>query len=206
MYIQHCVKGIAGSTGIGASTGVTKIEAFDLVASGKGIISNWWRKKNTIRPEEIASVINEGNLNRHIHDYAVFGADTPFISLTAGCVERDVLISSNNIYSAVDTALLFATGAWAHPGALFYCWTPVGYNKAVDVLAVAEAVRDLNVYHRWSIYQLEGEITAKVHIPANQIKCVEWWDGSIRKDAAVDTLTNHTYIDPKPITNMKEYF
>jgi hypothetical protein len=206
MYVQWCVKGIGGSSGFGSPNGLTMTEAFGLVASGSGIVSNWWRYKGTISPQEVATVLNEGNLNRHLHDYANFGQDSPFISLASGCVERDALLRRNIIHSAVDTALLFATDAWANPGALFYCWMPVGLNPAVKVSSVGEAVRDLNAYHRWSPYQLEGEITAKIHIPANQISRVEWWDGSQSKDHALHTFYNPHFIDPSPITNLRDLF
>jgi hypothetical protein len=76
----------------------------------------------------------------------------------------------------------------------------------VEIAGVAEAVRELNVYHRWSPYQLEGEITAKVQIPANQVSRVEWWDGSLHKDRPTDTLINPSYVDPTPVTNLRDLF
>ena len=202
MYIQSCVKGISGHS----LTGVTKDAAFWLMTSGKGILSNRWRSKGTITPEEVAQVLTDQALDRHLHDYANFRAHTPFISLASGCVEREAALQRNSIYSAVDTALLFATDAWAHPGALFYCWVLVGHNPAVEASAVAEAVRDLNVYHRWSPYQLEGEVTAKVHIPANQIQRVEWWDGAQDRDAPVDTKLNSQFVDPTSLINLRDLF
>jgi hypothetical protein len=205
MYIQWCVKGIAGRSQSN-SNGIAKQDAFNLVSKGRGITSNWWRGKQAISPHEIQAVLNSRNLDRHLHDYTNYGSSSPFISLAAGCVERDALIQRNVAYSAIDTALLFATDSWAHPGALFYCWIQVGLNPAVEVSTVAEAVRDLNVYHRWSPYQPEGEITAKVHIPANQISRVEWWDPSKDKKRAVDTYPNLNFVDPTPITNLRDLF
>ena len=171
MYIQRCVKGIAGNDG---STGITEQGAKSLVIDGHGILCNWWRKLNTISPPEIEAVLTDRNLDRHLHDYDAFCADTPFISLACGAVERDALVQKNFVYSAIDIALMFATEDWGRPGALFYLWVPVSYNRAVSLRAVAEPVRDLNTYQRWSPYQLEGEITAKINIPANQIERVEW--------------------------------
>jgi hypothetical protein len=206
MYVQWGIKGIAGTTTENSTNALTKDEAFGLVRSGEGIVSNWWRNKGTILANEVPTVLTERNLDRHLHDYANFGQQSPFISVASGCVERDSLLRRNTVHSAVDTALLFATDAWARPGALFYCWIPVGLNPAVEVSAVAEAVRDLNVYHRWSPFQLEGEITAKVQIPANQIRRVEWWDGAERTDEAVDTFINPRFVDPAPITNLRDLF
>lgn len=202
MYVQWCAKGIAGT----GATGLTKDRAFQMVASGQGLISNWWRNRGTIYSHESVAVVNEHNLDRHLHDYANFGHESPFISLTSGCVERNALLQQNIAHSAIDTALLFATDSWAHPGALFYCWIPVGLNAAVRVLGVAEAVRELHTYRRWSPYQLEGEITAKVQVPANQISRVEWWDGSRHKDQPTDLYTNPRFVSPDPILNLRELF
>jgi hypothetical protein len=206
MYIQWSVKGIAGTVVAGSANALTKSEAFDLVKLGKGITSNWWRHKRHIFPHEAITVLNEQNLDRHLHDYDNFGKHSPFISVASGCIERDALLQRNIVYSAVDRALWFATGAWARPGALFYCWLQVGLNPAAEVFGVAEAVRELNVYHRWSPYQLEGEVTAKLQIPANQISRVEWWDGRIRTDQAVDTFPNPKFVDPASIANLRDLF
>jgi hypothetical protein len=45
-----------------------------------------------------------------------------------------------------------------------------------------------------------------VQIPANQINRVEWWDGSLDKSGPIDTLVNPSYIDPAPVTNLRELF
>jgi len=205
MYVQKCVKGIAGRT---SSTphGLTWSEACDLLTTNRGLLSNWWRTKDTITPEEVADVLNETRLSQHLHDYDLVKDHTPFISLAAGAVERDRIARSNVVYSAIDTALLFATDNWATPGALFYCWVPTALNKAVALQAVAESVRDLLIYRTWSPYQLEGELAAKVHIPSNQIERVEWWDGSQDTAGPVRTFKNPNYMDPAPVTNLRELF
>jgi hypothetical protein len=203
MYIQWCVKGISGVAG---PNGTTFSDAIVMISSGSGIVSNWWRQKGTISPGEVAGVLTGGNLDRHLYDYANYGPQTPFISLASGCVERNTFLQRNIVYSAIDTALLFATSAWAHPGVLFYCWAQVGLNPAVEIAAVAEAVRDLNIYRRWSPYQLEGEITAKIQIPANQISHVEWWDGSRDKFRAQRTFVNPSFVDPAQVTNLRDLF
>ncbi|MBX3501643.1 MAG: hypothetical protein KF889_19555 [Alphaproteobacteria bacterium] len=209
MYIQWFVKGIAGRADTATSTeGITRSQAFEMILDGQGIISNWWRNKpkTKISPPEVEAVLTEYNLDRHIHDYENFGHETPFISLASGCVERDTALARNFVYSAVDTALDFATDAWGRPGALFYGWVLAGLNPAVSLGSVAETVRDLNVYHRWSPFQLEGEITAKIHIPANQISKVEWWDGAVDSTRAIETIANPAFVNPAPIANVRELF
>jgi hypothetical protein len=208
MYIQWFVKGIAGQADSNSGTALTWPQAKQLLSGGHGIDSNWWRNKpnRLITPSEIDAILTEHNLDRHVHDYQNYGQQTPFISVASGCVERDTLMSQNFVYSAVTTALDFATDAWSRPGALFYGWLPVALNPAVPISAVAEEIRDLNVYHRWSPFQLEGEVTAKVHIPSNQIKAVEWWDGNADPNKPVDRFENPSFIEPTPITNVREHF
>src|SRR5580704_707371 len=179
MHIQHCVKGIKGESSTGAHDGLTWVSAVDMITSGGGIFSNWWRNKEEISPPEVQMVLTSDNLNRHLHDYDAFGDETPYISLAAGAVLRDPAMMTNLVYDAVDTALFFATDDWARPGALFYCWTVVGFHPAIPFEFVSEPVRDLLIYRGWSLFHNEGEIAAKVHIPANQIRRVEWWDSSV---------------------------
>jgi hypothetical protein len=204
MYIQRCVKGIIGE--VPGAGGISKDEAFEMATDGRGIVSNWWRKLHSISPALVEEALTEANLDRHLHDYENFREDTPFISLACGAVERDALVQQNYIYSARDTALMFATEDWARPGALFYVWVPVSYSRAVAISAVAEPVRDLNIYRRWSPYQLEGEITAKVNIAANQIEKVEWWDGSKSQTAPIDFHDNPKFVAPTALSNIRDLF
>ena len=204
MYIQRCVKGIAGE--LRGEDGITEKDAREIVTRARGIFSNWWRKAGKITPEEVESILTDHNLDRHLHDYANFKDDTPFISLACGSVERDVLIKSSFVYSAIDTALMFATEDWNRPGALFFLWTPTSHSRATNLSSVAEPVRDLNIYQRWSPYQLEGEITAKVHIPANQIEKVEWWDPTHSITSPKHVWPNPDFIDPTPLSNIRDLF
>jgi hypothetical protein len=206
MYIQWFVKGISGTNASSPSNALTRQSAYNLISSGGGILSNWWRKKGTITTSDVEEVLTDQNLDRHLHDYDKYGSESPFISLATGCVERNALLRQNQIYSAVDTALQFATDDWSHPGALFFGWTPVGYNPAVGFSGASEAVRDLNVYRRWSPYQLEGEVTAKINIAANQIQKVEWWDGNYDKRRPKDSFLNPNFMPPDPLTNVREFF
>ncbi len=159
-----------------------------------------------ISPHEVENALTEPHLYRHLHDYQNFGPYTPFISVAAGCVERDALLAQNSVYSAIDTALEFATDAGQYAGALYFGWLPVSLNPAVTIRAVGKAVRDLNVYHRWSPFQLEGEITAKIHIPANQIERVEWWDPAGGLTQCSDHFNNPRFVAPTPILNVRELF
>ena len=204
MYLQYCVKGIAGATG--RRPGITKEEAIAVMTGDRGIQSNWWRTKGRIAPEEVAAVLTDAHLARHLHDYAAFKEDTPFISLACGAVERDVVIQYNWIHSAIDIALMFATDNWTRPGALFFLWVATSHRPAVAVRSVAEPVRDLNIYHRWSPYQPEGEVTAKVHIPANQIEKLEWWVPDHGEGKIEYEEENLNYVKPEVLSDVRGLF
>lgn len=87
MYIQWFAKGIEGRRDHEPGSLPTMHEAFAMVTLAQGIFSNWWRAKQRIKPEEIAQVLTETNLDRHLHAYTRYGAHSPFISVAAGCVE-----------------------------------------------------------------------------------------------------------------------
>lgn len=207
MYIQWCIKGIAAEDG----GGVDEATINSMLNSGEGILCNLWRNKpdSQISENEIQNVLTDDNLDRHVHDYDNFKDDTPFISLAAGAVERDTFLQTNEVHPAIDTALGFATSHNSHSGYLFYCWVIVGVKKAPEIRALAEEIRDLNMYHRWSAWQLEGELSAKINIPANQIHRVEKWNphpsGSPIQDKS-RTILNHKFISPKRISNIREFF
>lgn len=171
VFVQWCIKGVSGG-----SDGIDDAEADRMTLHGGGILCNWWRDVIQIRPDLTRAKLTPDALDRHIHDYDTVRRETPFISLTAGCVQRDAARRLNRIREAQDVALRFATDWGREPGYLFHCWVLVGLNPAVEIEAVAEEVRELNTYVRWSDYQLEGEITAKVIVPANQIQRWERWD------------------------------
>ena len=203
MYLQRCVKGIAGGDGV---TGITQEQAKAVVTSAEGIPSNWLRKHGNTTPALVRDLLTEKNLNDHLHDYDQSGPCTPFISLACGAVERNILLHRNIAYSAVTTALMFATQDWQNPGALCYLWVPTSHDAVVPVASVAEPVRDLNIYQRWSPYQIEGEVTAKIHIAANQIEKVEWWDAKHSMSEPQTTWTNPDYIEPARVSNIRELF
>ena len=173
MLVQWCIKGIAGGI-----DGINDTEADAMTTGGEGIRCNWLRAVGHAPAQDVRNKLTPAALDRHLHDYDNFKGETPFISLTAGCVERDVVQRLNRLHEAQDVALRFATDWGARTGYLFHCWVVVGLNPAVEIESVAEEVRSLNTYTRWSDYQLEGEITAKLQVPSNQIERWERWEPS----------------------------
>lgn len=198
MFVQWCIKGVAGD-----GHGIDDHEADAMTLGGGGILSNWLRIGGLAQPDAVRDRLTAQSLDRHLHDYDNFKNDTPFISLTAGCVERDVVWRLNRIHEAQDVALRFATDWGRRPGYLFYAWVVVGLNPAVEIEGVAEEVRSLNTYTRWSDYQLEGEITAKLLVPANQIERWEWWEPVASVPQLGFSRLNPKFDSPERVANLR---
>ena len=215
MFAQWCVKGIRGRTPAEpADLGLLPDDAVALIRDGHGIECNWWRRVHHIKPPEVRAKLTDANLDLHVNNYSSFRDDTPFISLTAGCVERDVFYRTNRIVPAEDTALAFATRNGTTLGFLFYCWVIVGLKPAVPIETVAEEIRELNSYRSWSDYQLEGELTAKIQVQSNQIQRVEWWEpdagGALtlqsRAPDWAPAYVNPQFSPPSEVSNIRELF
>ena len=116
MYVQRCVKGIGGGDG---EDGITEAQARSVVQEARGIWSNWLRGRKAVSGAAIRDVLTQRNLDRHLHDYDQYGECSPFISLACGAVERQTWLRRNVAYSAVDTALMFATDNGTRPGCSF---------------------------------------------------------------------------------------
>lgn len=175
MIVQKCVKGMSLPT-----DDIAK----DMIDDKIGIICPWWKRVGTISPSQITEKLTNDNIEMHVNHFTAidpmtkrpFCETTPFISLTAGTIERDTIYRTNIAHSARRVALDFGSRHGTQPVAyLFYCWLIVAPRRAVELKSVAEEVRDLNVYQRYSAYQTEGEIAAKVEIPSNQIERCEKW-------------------------------
>jgi len=206
VIVQWCIKGMAldGDE-----------QARSLIDSRGGIHCNWWLDVGSITAPKIRDKLTDENLNLHVNHFTIidpgtkrqFREITPFISLTAGTVERDAAAKTNIVRRARATALWFGTKFGASDHAYLYtCWVVVAPRAAVTIESVAEEVRDLNTYRRYSQFQLEGEIIAKIWIPDNQIKeCEKWtWDrdGMVFRQAW--TYENTRFTAPEMLTNIRE--
>jgi hypothetical protein len=209
MMIQRVLKGICGLT----DADVTPI------LDGAGIRSNWWRWKGTIEPSEVIDQLTAANVDRHLNCYTAtdplsglpYGRVTPFISTTAGAVVRDARGAVNLQYSAIDVAVYFATDAYRSPGWVFFGYLFAVGRPSVPHRAFAEEVRELHVYTHFLPYQPEGELVAKIHIPATQLeRAVEYLptvgdDGYPAAPAVGRTLINsRCYQRPDAIVNLRE--
>jgi hypothetical protein len=210
MIIQRALKGIS-------RIGPADAEG---ILSG-GIICNWWRKVNLLPNEEIPSRLTDRNLDWHQNRYAdpdpleggePFYQHTPFLSLTAGTVERDVVRNRNIVHFAWEIALHFATDQWRADGCIFHCYVFILGRKSVAHRAFSEELRELNVYSSFSPFQPEGEITSKILVPPTQIERCDFY--SITQVTAdilngvlptpTTTISNPLYQRPDDISNLRE--
>lgn len=108
MIVQWCVKGMSLPDDATAKW---------LIDSGSGIICNWWRRLGAISPDQSRQVLTDVNLDRHVNHFGKpdpmtgrpFSESTPFISMSAGMVERDAVAKTNYARRARRTALWFGT-------------------------------------------------------------------------------------------------
>ncbi|HTY11538.1 MAG TPA: hypothetical protein VMF88_10740 [Bacteroidota bacterium] len=210
MIIQKVIKGIGG---------ITNDEALSFMRSG--ITCHWWHLVNPLPNEEIPQRLNERNLIWHQNHYDTpdpqeggrpFNERTPFISTTAGTVERDALLNRNVLIPAWFEALYFATDAWRRDGYLFFCYVFILGKRAIGHQQFAEELRELNVYNDYSPFQPEGEITAKIIIPPTQIERVELWSMlDFKRDINAHQIPqpaantpNPLYLPPENYNNVRD--
>ncbi len=205
MVVQWCIKGLSLS-GPG--------DASAILAAQEGLLCNWWRNTGKPAPKDVRDKLTVGNLDRHIHHFGKpdpatgqpFSDGTPFISLSAGVVERDKAAKTNRTHLARHVALQFGSAFGANTTAyLFTCWVIVGTRAAVEVEGISEEVRNLNVYRGYSPFHEEGEVTAKLIIPDNQIEKWEEWTDGPDGWTVTQTETNPRFTHPNILSNIRDY-
>jgi hypothetical protein len=185
-----------------------------------GILCNWWRTQGQLLQDQVPDRLTETNLDWHQNSFnkpdpsqgsQPFNLNTPFISTTAGTVERDTVNRTNTLTPAWKTALFFATDRWKTDGWLFYCHLFLIGKRAVRVEAFSEELRELNIYTAFSPFYVEGEITAKLVIPTAQIERADFWSLSDAKKAVASgilpaasrTRSNKYYVQPEDYNNLR---
>jgi hypothetical protein len=212
MIIQKVLKGI---------NGINRSQV-DVILQ-EGITCRWWNNVNPLPRNEIPLRLNERNLYWHQNRYSdpdpleggqPFYLHTPFISTTAGTVERDAVFATNLLTPAWEIALRFATNDWTTEGYLFHCYVFILGRRAIGVEAFAEEIRELNIYTGFSPYQPEGEITAKVVIPPAQIEKAELWsladaqaalnNGILPVADPNGVVSNDLFVSPATYNNVRD--
>lgn len=209
MFFQKVVKGIAG----------LNREDADLTFHS-GILCNWWRTVHQISPDQIVAKLTQRNLDWHLNHYddpdplmnnRAFCENTPFISVTAGVVERQAFLQRNIVFDPFLTAVRFATRDFKATGHVFYAYVFTLGRQSLDLCEFAEEVRELNIYKNFLPFHPEGEITAKIEIRSPRIEKWEEYDGpaalvSIQAAMAptpTASKVNPTYAPPEQYCNIR---
>lgn len=209
MIIQQVIKGLSN---------LTDQEVDSIFETG--ILCNWWRTNGSLPQGQVPDRLTQPNLDRHQNSFdkpdpaqggQPFSRNTPFISTTAGTMERSVAMRTNLLTPAWRTALYFATDRWTTDGWLFHCHLFLIGKPAVQMEAFSEELRELNIYNAFSPFYVEGEITAKLVIPTAQIERADFWLLADARSAAASgslpqpsrTLSNTNFVNPEDYNNLR---
>jgi hypothetical protein len=205
MLVQWCMKGLAMESDATARA---------IIDDRRGLLSAWWRDARRIAPEEARDLLTAGSIDRHVNHFddpdprtgRPYGSVSPYVSLSCGTVSRDAGRATNNIHSALRTALWFGTAFGERAEAYVYsCWVVVAPRVAIPVEGVAEEVRSLTTYRNYSTYQTEGEVAAKIAVPDNQVRdCQKWEWRSGRPPRLLWVHHNPRFTAPEILTNVNE--
>jgi hypothetical protein len=196
MLIQWCLKGIPESK----SFGDPDVAA---ILNDRGLSSTWLRGAGgtpSDLPAHSQAKLSQHDLDLHVNGFSTAHASTAYLSLSAGCVE---LISPGNTvtHSALKTALDFATAGATCKGYVFLCWVLVSPKPAPELPGFAEEVRNLNLFQQFSIFHHEGEIAAKLYVPARQIHSAHKFDQGL---AHLQQFPNTGFVPPERVSNVLE--
>jgi hypothetical protein len=198
MIVQWCCRGV---------NDLSRADVATILGSEVGLKCRYWPPNAPLRYDVALRRLTEHHLDLHVNHYDSIDADTskrvfeisPFISLSAGCVDRRTLLRTNVIHPARRTALDFATATGTRPGWVFTCWVLVSANRAVGIEAVAEEVRELNHARRYSSYFTEGEIAAKINVASRQILCAEYWQPTRGRLVRGGICINSSFVHPAAV-------
>lgn len=194
MLIQWCLKGIPESTSFDDAYVVTAL-------SDHGLSATWLRGAGgafSDLPGQSQAKLSQHDLDLHVNGFGAAHSTTAYLSLSAGCVE---LISPGNTvtHSALKTALDFATASGTSNGYVFVCWVLVAPKPAPELPGFAEEVRNLNLFQQFSIFHHEGEIAAKLYVPARQIHSAHKYDPGLNH---IRPFQNASFVPPERVSNV----
>jgi hypothetical protein len=205
MIVQWCCKGMCG---------IDTDEVLWIMSNQVGIPCRFWQERTGGLPyDEAVGRLTERDLDLHVNHYDEIdprtrrpvSEQTVFISLSAGCVERNAVRARNELHPALRTALLFATERAQKPGWVFNCYVLMAMNPAARVPGVSEEVRELNHQRPFSPYWEEGEVAAKINVPSRQILSAEYYvpagKGVVEWKGG---YLNREFVHPDCLLNMRQ--
>jgi hypothetical protein len=172
MIFQRVLKGLPAAAP--PLRGLTDDRARVMV-DGLGLLSSWWMNApdGNVSPLDVGAKLTEQALDDHLSDYDAVADTTAFISTTAGTVEVNAARKSYDQFLPEHTALRFATRNFSQTGYLLHAYVFVLGRKSVALQEFAEELRDVNLYSSRYEWHHEGEVVAKVHLPAQRIEKIE---------------------------------
>jgi hypothetical protein len=207
MQINWCLKGIAESKTFTDAHAAA-------VLSSTGILSNWMvanaGKASGQANIDAQNALNASALDDHVNNYGKVAKDTPYISLSSGCMEYAGATRPPIRCPALRTAILFATRKGTVFGYVFRCWVATGLKPAAELPGQAEEVRDLNLFAGFYVYHNEGEVAAKLVVPRRQVEWVIKFGPDLKPVKASWTppgqhhLSNADFIGPERVSNVIE--
>jgi hypothetical protein len=196
MLIQWCLKGIT-------ERGSFSDNQVAAALAGEGLSSAWLRGQRQPSmanfPGQTHYVLSRNALDAHVNGFGTSASSTPYFSLSAGCVELDAVTRQTTTFSALQTALEFATESGSRPGYVFRMWVLVSPKPAPELPGFAEEVRELNLFAQYAPFHYEGEVAAKLYVPARQIEWAEKYDEKLRRQWR---WPNPRFVPPERVSNV----
>jgi hypothetical protein len=118
-------------------------------------------------------------------------------------VSREIQYRANVVHRAQMVASEFATDYGRTRGVLIYCWVVTSTVPAVSIEGVAEELRDLNSNRPYSAFQLEGEVAAKIRVPARQLYAYQWVELRGLTYRLEPAEFNPTFAPPSPLSDIR---
>ena len=171
----------------------------------EGLKSAWLRNPTgrdiITLPSGSHASLSQAALDAHVNGFGGVASRTPYISLSAGCVELDPGSATTTVYHARETALDFATQSGTCNGFVFRLWVLVSPKPGPELPGFAEEVRELNLFQQFAVFHWEGEVAAKLFVPARQIEWVEKYDSNLN---LMSRRSNADFVAPERISNVLE--
>jgi hypothetical protein len=196
MLIQWCLKGMM-------RTGGFDVAQANAVLAGEGLRASWLRGSAGVSaadfPAMSAPELSAAKLGAHVNSFGSAAASTAYLSLSAGCRERDPTRTAAITHPAWTTAQAFATDWGRTHGFVFCLWVLVAPKPAPELPGFGEEVRSLLNSPQFVTYHHEGEIAAKLYVPAKQISGWILYDPDL---TAIDGKKNSDFVSPDRISNV----
>jgi hypothetical protein len=185
-----------------------KTKRFDVgqanaVLSSEGLRASWVRGATGTSASDFASAsaphLSQIGLDSHVNNFVASASTTAYLSLSAGCRERDPTRLSVLTYPAWKTAQAFATNWGRSDGFVFHLWVLVAPKPAPELPGFGEEVRSLLASPQFVTYHHEGEIAAKLYVPAKQISGWTLYDSNLN---VVCARANTDFVPPDRISNV----